>query len=270
MMLTGMTAQEASKHSPGGTSSSGMASSLLRFAHPPIEQPTKASAFFDFSEQAGQTSTCTALPPTNQSPLRRGAYTSISQDEQTCKNQQGQQQQQQPQQPTMTTTTLAKQHDSGTYNSHSTVSSATANGQGAYETVYNEPNQIMYETPSDGLTGGQNQPFLYQLGNHLNMQGYPILLSGTLPRGPGGAFTQMPFSLPPSQYPTYIPPPPSMQQPTLPGSTSLARMPLGSSVVNGMTPGQDYPQSTNFPPTARSSVVLINTSTGIPIHNRIT
>lgn len=272
LMLTGLTGQEASKHSPGGTSSSGMASSLLRFAHPPIEQPTKAAAFFDFSEQMGQT--C-GPPAAHQSPLLRGVYNSPGPDEQTGMNQQGHyhpQQQQQQQQPTTTTTTatLAKQHDSGTYNSHSTVSSATANGQGAYETVYNEPNQIMYETPSDGLTG-QNQPFLYQLGNHLNMHGFPILLSGTLPRGPVGAFTQVPFSLPPSQYPTYLPPPPAMQQPTLPGSSSLVRMPLGSSVSNGMTvpTGQEYTQTTNFPANARSSMILINTSSGIPAHNRI-
>ncbi|BHF65700.1 hypothetical protein SprV_0200871300 [Sparganum proliferum] len=269
MMLTGLTGQEASKHSPGGTSSSGMASSLLRFSHPPVEQPTKAATFFDFSEQTVQTSTCTAPPPTHQSPVMRGVYKSAGLDEQTGKTQQGQrQQQQQQQQPTVAP---AKQHDSGTYNSHSTVSSATANGQGAYETVYNEPNQIMYETPNDGLTG-QNQSFLYQLGSHLNMQGYPILLSGTLPRGPGGAFTQVPFSLPPSQYPTYIPPPPSIQQPTLPGTSALPRIPLGSSVANGMTmpPGQEYTHSANFPATARSSVVLINTSTGVPVHNRIT
>lgn len=167
------------KHNPDGTSSSAASSSLLKFSQ--LQAPTRYPP--DYAQTAYQ----------NQ-PLGGGLLGN------------------------------SKQRDSGTFTSHSTSSSQNANGQGgAYETVYNEStaNQMMYETPSDNLANAvaaachQNQQsFIFPF----TQAGYPIMFGSTLPSQQTTAASAYTLGVSSPSAPTYIPPPPNVQQPSLPRS----------------------------------------------------
>ncbi len=144
-----------------------------------------------------------------------------------------------------------KQRDSGTFTSHSTTSSQTANGLGAYETVYNEPtnNPVMYETPTENLAAAaaaQQQPFLFQLAQSPALAGYPLVFSGTLPSHSSAAAAAYALGVPNPSAPTYIPPPPTGQPPSLPRSIHSQAgqahvysptIPLSEQYSNGMVGG---------------------------------
>ena len=129
-----------------------------------------------------------------------------------------------------------KQRDSGTFTSHSTSSSQNANGQGgAYETVYNETsaNQVMYETPGDTLVHTadasmacrpNHQPFIFSFPQSTALAGYPMIFGSTLPSQSTGTAYSLGVSSPPA--PTYIPPPPTGQPPSLPRSVQSQSGPL--------------------------------------------
>lgn len=171
-----------------GTSSSGAASSLMKFSQLPRYPPEYVP---------------TPVPTSYQHP--------------------------QPQSAMML---APKQRDSGTFTSHSTTSSQTANGLGAYETVYNEPtnNPLMYETPGETMAAAaaqQQQPFLFQLAQSQALAaGYPLVFGGTLP--PTAAVHSSAYAIgvgnpaiaaaAGAPAPSYIPPPPTGQQPSLPRS----------------------------------------------------
>ncbi|VUZ48763.1 unnamed protein product [Hymenolepis diminuta] len=139
----------------------------------------------------------------------------------------------------------SKQRDSGTFTSQSTSSSQNANGQGgAYETVYNESstNQMMYETPSDNLASAvaaachQNQQsFIFPF----TQAGYPIMFGSTLPSQQSTA-TAYALGVSSPSGPTYIPPPPNVQQPSLPRSIQSQAGPLQHVYSSTMHMGEHY------------------------------
>ncbi|VDM34173.1 unnamed protein product [Hydatigera taeniaeformis] len=171
-----------------------------------------------------------------------------------------------------------KQRDSGTFTSHSTSSSQNANGQGgAYETVYNETstNQVMYETPSDNLATAaaaaaaaaachpSQQPFLFPFAQSTALGGYPLMFGSTLPSQSTATAYALGVSTPSA--PTYIPPPPTGQQPSLPRSVQSQTGPLHHVYSSTVYMGDQY-----LGPSVSTSVQTSAPVTTAPQHNHVT
>ncbi|VDO01901.1 unnamed protein product [Rodentolepis nana] len=192
--------RDHNKHNPDGTSSSAASSSLLKFSQLPVAPRYPP----DYAQTGYQNP-----------PLSGGLLVA------------------------------SKQRDSGTFTSQSTTSSQNANGQGgAYETVYNETstNQLMYETPSDNLANAvaaachQNQQsFIFPFAQ----AGYPIMFGSTLPSQQSTA-TAYALGVTSPSGPTYIPPPPNVQQPSLPRSIQSQSGPLQHVYSSTMHMGEHY------------------------------
>ncbi|KAL5964757.1 Leucine-rich repeat-containing protein 15 [Taenia solium] len=169
-----------------------------------------------------------------------------------------------------------KQRDSGTFTSHSTSSSQNANGQGgAYETVYNETstNQVMYETPGDNLATAaaaaaaachpSQQPFLFPFAQSTALGGYPLMFGSTLPSQSTATAYALGVSTPSA--PTYIPPPPTGQQPSLPRSVQSQTGPLHHVYSSTVHMGDQYPG-----PGVSTSVQTSAPVNTAPQHNHVT
>ncbi|KAM7537379.1 hypothetical protein Aperf_G00000069530 [Anoplocephala perfoliata] len=171
----------------------------------------------------------------------------------------------------------SKQRDSGTFTSHSTSSSQNANGQGgAYETVYNEAssNQMMYETPGDTLANAaaavaaachQNQQsFIFPFPPSTQLTGYPIMFGSTLPSQQSTA-TAYALGVSSSSGPSYIPPPPTVQQPSLPSSAQSQTGPLHVYSSTYRSPGEQYSG-----PGVSTAVQTSVPANSAPQHNHVT
>ncbi|EUB64275.1 Slit 3 protein [Echinococcus granulosus] len=169
-----------------------------------------------------------------------------------------------------------KQRDSGTFTSHSTSSSQNANGQGgAYETVYNETstNQVMYETPGDNLATAaaaaaaachpNQQPFLFPFAQSTALGGYPLMFGSTLPSQSTATAYALGVSSPSA--PTYIPPPPTGQQPSLPRSVQSQTGPLHHVYSSTVHMGDQYSG-----PGISTSVQTSAPVSTAPQHNHVT